>query len=210
MINKVAEQVKEAEVRGVMAAFVDAGLVKVASENAFDDLCGIVAQNIGMDYDLQKIANVTEAVLNGGMQKSASQQKTAHETARNAALGELLLMKTAGQIDDATFTREAQGLMKMASPKTDAILGGLRAVGGAVKRAPGAFMDALKAKGVRSGLEARRNIKSLPGENPALLRRANKEVAKGVGQTALAYGSGLAGLGGAGYLSKSLYDSYAG
>lgn len=108
---KLAEQVKEAEVRGCMAAFVDAGMVKVAGQAAFDELCSVVADNVGDNYDLAKVAAVTEAVLNGA---PARMTKVAAETARNAALGELLMMKVAGEIDDRTFVKTAQELAKMA------------------------------------------------------------------------------------------------
>lgn len=107
-MNKIAEEVKIAEVRGCMAAFVDAGLVKVANEEAFDTLCNAVSQNLDDNYNLEKVASVTESIL------SNSLEKTSAETARNAALGELLLMKTAGQIDDSTFFKTAEELMKKA------------------------------------------------------------------------------------------------
>lgn len=110
-MNKFASQVKEAEVRGAMAAFVDAGLVKVANQYDFDELCDVVADNVGYDYDLQKIAAVTEAALNGdGMNKYA-----AENLAFKATLGDLLLMKTAGQIDNRTFVREVNGMLKVAA-----------------------------------------------------------------------------------------------
>ncbi len=112
---KFAEEVKEAEVRGCIAAWIDAGHIKVASEEAFDDLCEVVSSNLGTNYDLNKVAAVTEAVLSGGMQKTAANA----ERARNAALGELLLMKTAGEIDDATFVKTARDLMKIADDFMD-------------------------------------------------------------------------------------------
>lgn len=65
MINKVAEMTRLAEVRGCMAAFHDAGLIKVASEEAFDGLCEQVADMIGYDYDLEKVAGAADRVLSG-------------------------------------------------------------------------------------------------------------------------------------------------
>lgn len=200
--TKIAEQAKNAEVRGVMAAFVDRGLVKVASQESFEELCDVVSANLDYDYDLQKVAAVTEAVLTGNapMRKTAAQQKIAHETARNAALGELLLMKTAGQIDDATFVREANALIKV---------GGLK--------------DILTAKQLRKGLAARReantNLKAIGGRRAKdtplgkeyMFDRADatEDVLKGLGKTVGAYGGALAGVGGAGLLGKRLYDKYA-
>lgn len=65
MINKVAEMTRLAEVRGCMAAFHDAGLIKCASEDAFDNFCEQVASQIGYDYDLQKIAAAADGILSG-------------------------------------------------------------------------------------------------------------------------------------------------
>lgn len=65
MIDKVAEMTRLAEVRGCVAAFHDAGLIKCASEDAFDDFCEQVASQIGYDYDLQKIAAAADGILSG-------------------------------------------------------------------------------------------------------------------------------------------------
>ncbi len=65
MINKVAEMTRLAEVRGCLAAFHDAGLIKVANDQAFDGLCEQVAGMIGYDYDLEKIAGATDRILSG-------------------------------------------------------------------------------------------------------------------------------------------------
>ncbi len=65
MLEKVAEMTRMAEVRGCLAAFHDAGLIKVASDQAFDGLCAQVADMIGYDYDLEKIAGATDKVLSG-------------------------------------------------------------------------------------------------------------------------------------------------
>lgn len=65
MLNKVAEMTRLAEVRGCMAAFHDAGLIKCASEDAFDNFCEQVASQIGYDYDLQKIAGAADRILSG-------------------------------------------------------------------------------------------------------------------------------------------------
>lgn len=116
-MNKLA-QVREQEVRGVLAALVDKGHVKVASRGDFDKLAYVVAENVGYEYDVNDIIGVTGAVLNGGMDKTAGMQKTAarmHESNCYAALGELLLMKTAGMVDDGTFVKEAEVLTDAAA-----------------------------------------------------------------------------------------------
>ncbi len=64
-MDKIAEMTRLAEVRGCMAAFHDAGLIKVASDEAFDGFCEQVAEMIGYDYDLQKIAAAADGILSG-------------------------------------------------------------------------------------------------------------------------------------------------
>lgn len=63
-MDKLAELVRDSEVRGAMAAFVDLGLDKVAGQEAFLSPCGAVCQGIGDEgYDLQKVASLTEELL---------------------------------------------------------------------------------------------------------------------------------------------------
>lgn len=81
MINKVAEMTRLAEVRGCMAAFHDAGLIKCASEDAFDHLCNVVAENIGFDYDLEKIAKVTDAAVSQDRDRQMRNAKLAKTAA---------------------------------------------------------------------------------------------------------------------------------
>lgn len=127
-MDKLAELMRAAEIRGVVSAFVDAGLVKVAGQEEFDSLVGSVCARLGDEkYDLKKVASITDALLaeQTGNQEAdesqpdaASRQKTAEEgmdknvaLMRNAALGELLQMKVAGKVDDAVFTKTAAELM---------------------------------------------------------------------------------------------------
>lgn len=148
-MDKLAELVRDSEVRGAMAAFVDLGLVKVAGQEAFDALVDAVCQGIGDEgYDLQKVASLTEELLaepqNDEQEKKASigttvgtqlmvnkysvdnakedmsgLPKTASEDtqetddiAKKAALGELLQMKVAGQIDEKSFVEAASSLLE--------------------------------------------------------------------------------------------------
>lgn len=216
--TKIAEQAKNAEVRGAMAAFVDHGLVKVASQESFDELCDVVSANLDFDYDLNKIAAVTEAVLNGQqpLQKTAAQQKLAHETARNAALGELLLMKTAGQIDDATFVKEAKWLMKEAAQDVDAYVAAMEAEG---RKVPGSMKRKMQMKELAEA-EGRNvtgkdfKVQTGGGSYVSASKAAKPSMGSkllgfaGRHKKALIGGAGLAGLAGAGVLGKQLYDKY--
>ena len=100
-MDKMAFAVRNAEVRGALAAFVDADLIKCASTSDFDALAERVASDIPeMDYTLDDIAAATQLALSG-----ENREKTAaeHSSDVKAALGELMLMKVAGEIDRATF-----------------------------------------------------------------------------------------------------------
>lgn len=118
-MEKIAELAKEAEVRGVLAAFVDQGLLKVASTDDFDQLAAKVASIVADDgYTIEDIAGATASLQGGGdTEKTAAEQE---DTARKAALGELLMMKMAGEIDDQTFTNEA-GLLVTAADNLPAL-----------------------------------------------------------------------------------------
>ena len=148
-MDKLAELVRDSEVRGAVAAFVDLGLVKVASQEAFDALVDAICQGIGdEDYDLQKVASLTEALLAepqnekqekkasigttvgtqlmvnkygvdnakegmSGLPKTASEDtQETDDIAKKAALGELLQMKVAGQIDEKSFVEAASSLLE--------------------------------------------------------------------------------------------------
>lgn len=104
-MDKLAELAKEAEVRGVLAAYVDSGLLKVASAQEFDTLSAAVAQTLNNDgYSVEDIAAATDRLLSGGQEKAAADIE---DTARKAALGELLLQQMDGSIDGPTFAKEA-------------------------------------------------------------------------------------------------------
>lgn len=228
-MDKIAEQVKEAEVRGCMAAFVDAGLVKVAGQDEFEALCGAVAANVGDNYDLEKIAAVTDAVISGKLQKTASA-----ETARNAALGELLMMKVAGKIDDATFVKTAQELSKMAwfgmggsgddflnkaapNKKSQGTAGGSAAFRSQGNVSPEEAAAFAKSHGQRmanaNGQAAARfdaEAAAIADANKAAQKSAVRaRLLKRLGMGGAAGLGGAALLGGGGYLAKSLYDKYA-
>lgn len=110
-MDKLAELVRDSEVRGAMAAFVDLGLVKVASQEAFDALVDAVCQGIGdEDYDLQKVASLTEEVLS--TPKAEEQEKT-------ALLGTVIGAARAGNLSD----EERAALIKHYGLSSNASLG---------------------------------------------------------------------------------------
>lgn len=116
-MEKLAK-IRDMEVRGALAALVDTGLVKCASREEFDKLASDVADRVGFEYSIDSIVDATSAVLEGGSEKTAAMTKSAADDYASqcyASLGELLLMKTAGQVDDQTFVAGADILMKEAA-----------------------------------------------------------------------------------------------
>ena len=120
MMDKLAQiaKVRESEVRGCLAAFADAGILKVASAQDFDALSSAVASNLGIDYDIDTIYKTAAFVIDGassGYEQPVQQEKTAAAKPSSLeAVGALFMQKVAGQIDDATFAREIVPLMKRA------------------------------------------------------------------------------------------------
>lgn len=110
-MDKFAELVRDSEIRGAMAAFVDLGMVKVASQEEFDGLVEAVCQGIGdEDYDLQKVASLTEEVLS--TPKAEEQEKT-------ALLGTVIGAARAGNLSD----EERAALIKHYGLSSNASLG---------------------------------------------------------------------------------------
>jgi len=113
-MNFTADQVKEQEIRGSIAAFCDAGLVKVANEEGFNMLCDAVFEKVADDYDLNSIATAVDEVINEASGAQEMQKKASDELALKAAVGELALMKLAGKLDDNAFVAEVGSVMKEA------------------------------------------------------------------------------------------------
>ena len=221
-MQKIAEQVKEAEVRGCVAAFIDAGLVKIAGQEEFDAVCSAVTEQLPDAYDMQKIAAVTDAILENS---SEAMTKTAAETARNAALGELLLMKTAGEIDEDTFVKTAGELMKMGgnfdnfmekatvsrgSKGTAGGSGAFRSSGNVTPEQAKAFEAAHKKYMANSNGQANKAFDEAFAKGQAA--NAAKQKAHVRGRTLARIGKGGLAAGdllGSGYLAKKLYDKYA-
>jgi hypothetical protein len=71
-MKKVAEQVKFAEVSGVVAAGADNGILKIASEQEFRAVVDVVRQNVGDDYTVKSILQVAgQALGDVGLKKEA-------------------------------------------------------------------------------------------------------------------------------------------
>ena len=108
-----ADIVRSLEVRGSLAAMGDLGLIKCASsEEEINDLTEKVASVIPeYGYTTEDILDAATYFTSGGYEKTASEQ---YESDIKEALGELLLMKVAGDIDTETFQQEADPLVKEA------------------------------------------------------------------------------------------------
>ncbi len=190
MLDKLAQisAVRDSEVRGCLAAFVDSGIMKVASEEDFDALSSAVAANIGLDYDIDTIYKTASYLLGEGQEKTAAEQ---HNAACMAALGELLMMKTAGQIDDATFTSEAHELMKVAKNEV-AVMDGWNK-----KKNEDKISFNKKERSAIRGKKVKDAINSLSSKIPASVKKYGPKAALG------------AGLVGAGALGTALYNKYS-
>lgn len=137
-----------------------------------------------------------------------------------------MLMKTAGQIDDVTFKREARELMKMAEGAAPSLVRRAweSAKGIAGKGLQGA-KDAFTARQLRAGLSDRKAVRDtyknidrktlkndpvVAEQYKELMEPARKNILAGAGKTLGAYGGAAAGLTGGAYLGKQLYDKYSG
>lgn len=116
-MDKFAELVRDSEVRGAMAAFVDLGMVKVASQEEFDGLVDAVCQGIGDgEYDLQKVASVTEELLSEPAHEDGTKPEGQEKT---ALLGALAGAIRAGNLTD----EERAALIEHYGLSPDASLG---------------------------------------------------------------------------------------
>ena len=95
MMDKVA-MLKEAEVAGVLSAFVDHGYMEKMASDEFSGLVEKVAESLNDSYTVEDIASVTEAVLGGSMDKTAEEQFI-DEIA--PSMGYLYMAKLAEEID---------------------------------------------------------------------------------------------------------------
>ena len=217
MLDKLAQlsAVRESEVRGCLAAFVDSGIMKVASEEEFDALSSAVADNIGLDYDIDTIYKTAAYFMDDNQEKTAEEFD---DTAYKAALGELLLMKTAGQIDDDTFASEYEALTKEAANAKvivdkalgragvkDRIAGALSGVGSKVKKVVTApYKNIGNAKKDFAAAKTLKDLGSAPAATRALQERGKKSLKKGLKQLGV-QGAAVGGTG----LAAGLYAKHS-
>ena len=108
--------IKMAEVQGVLAALVDAELVKVASEEYFNKLAEVVIENLTDDYDLNEVLEKTAAIIEAvnaedaePMEKEAEELDEVGQALRYHH--ELVLKKEAGEVSEDEFRKEAGRVM---------------------------------------------------------------------------------------------------
>lgn len=217
-MNKLAA--KQAEVRGALAALVDAGYVKVASENDFDVVADAVEQALPMlgNYDmtdvLSKTAEIMEEVYevygSGALDKRASDEdmeeleKIASEVSEQdilAAYGSLTLQKEAGDISEFEFAKEAGKLNTI----TDMMRGAGSKVTGGARSVGRQILKGLKGEGIRDSYKATRGrtakLKGLSGAAKKSVigarRHDRKDLLKALGRSGAVYGGGAAGVAGA-------------
>lgn len=230
-----ADIVRSLEVRGSLAAMGDLGLIKCASsEEEINDLTEKVASVIPeYGYTTEDILNAATYFTSGGYEKTASEQ---YESDIKEALGELLLMKVAGDIDTETFQQEADPLVKEAIS--------LKGVSRGLKRMGLALQDGFTARSFRNSMKrraaakrnaahnatqsefagansARRsslpsresmrneeftNAMNAPRQGTAKTKIVQTPKIKGLGRIATAYGLAGTGLAGLGYAGKKLTE----
>lgn len=93
--------VKQAEVSGVLSAFVDYGYMDKLAEDDFAELVEKVAEELGDDYTVQDVAYVTDTILNGEDLSKTAEEQIIDEMA--PGLGYLCMAKMASEIDDDEF-----------------------------------------------------------------------------------------------------------
>lgn len=124
-MDKLAEFARSAEVRGAVAAFIDTGMLKVASQEAFEDLVEKVAEGCGEDYDLPKVAAVTLAVVAQDQQKVAEEEVGKEQEATTE-------QKTKQEDPDpsaAESTPEVKTAMEKVALVGNALIGAFRGAG---------------------------------------------------------------------------------
>lgn len=165
-MDKLA-MVKLAEVNGVIAGLVDEDLVKVASEDEFNALCDLVAENLDDEYDMEDVLNKTAEVvelaeaLEAEMEKEAGEAEEVDVNDILAAYGHLTLLKEAEEVDDQSYEEEAGKLKKMLNyvgtkggKAWEATKGGGKAVGGHIARNWGKYTAGAGTAGAVATLAA--------------------------------------------------------
>lgn len=100
---------KQSQVTGVLSAFIDKGYMQKMAEEDFNYLVTKVAENLDDTYTVNDIANVTEAILNGGVEKTAEEQFV---DAVAPVIGAAYMAKMAGEISDEEMEEFADGYVR--------------------------------------------------------------------------------------------------
>jgi hypothetical protein len=225
-MDKIAEQVKKAEVNGFVAGLVDTGILKVANDEELAIVADVIAENLPEDYTMEDAmavaAEVVDALEGGegmtdeeaaalaaaeaegtgeGMVVEASDKDEVNVTAAMAALGELSMAKEAGDISEEDFKKEAAPIQQMIR-SVKRLPGNLAAKASAAK---GNYADALTGNKKRIAFLENRARKSSGKQLHNIgqqLRDARKATTRARVGTAAA-GAGTTAVGG-----KALYDKY--
>ena len=156
--------VKQAEVAGVLAGLVDADLIKIASEEDFEVITDVVAENLSNDYDLDEVLAKTAEVFEYLEEVDGEPlEKTAEEeyVEAMAALGEATMDKLAGELDDEEFEKIAASIADLASKAIHGDLSKIPgAIGSGLRGAKDYLVKGLKGSGIKKSLKARTGLKN--------------------------------------------------
>ena len=218
-MNKFAHLVKTAEVRGVMAYLVDSEMIKVATQEDFDNLVNTVSESVEGDYDLNTVLSKTAELIGG--ESTEDQEKTAADSVSDEevqrAFGVLAMAKEAGELSAEEFEKQAatlrglyegaKGLGRKAWNKevsAPPIVKGIKDTftGRGISRARAAKSEAAGHK-VSNNPFVRRLTGAVDPKDAAAARAlAARNLRKETAKTLGAYGAAGAGAGGAGYAGK--------
>ena len=113
-------QARESEIRGVLAAMVDGGLIEIDTPENFSKVAAEVNYRTPGDYDIDTIFGVVDGLLQeveSGQTKTAEVEDVAEAPEADnflSALGSLTLTKVAGQISEADFDKAVLAICKEA------------------------------------------------------------------------------------------------
>lgn len=200
--------VKYQEIGGALTAFNHAGLIKVAEED-LPLLCDAVFEKIGSNYNLHDIANAVDEVIHEVQNGEPMYKQAAYDDTLDyrVAIGDLTLMKIAGDINDYEYANGIDNLLKMAAGASSAAAAAKDP--GKVKKFFNGVKNVLSGKNYQ---ESRKRVatakKTLDGFTED--SRAYKDVAKKLSKAKsgsrkelakmlTGYGAIAGGVGGAGY-----------
>ena len=101
---------KEAEVAGVLSAFMDNGYMAKLASDDFEYVVEKVAENLGDSYTVEDVADVTGAVLNGAVMDKTAEEVFVDNVA--PVIGAAYMAKIAGEITDDEMEEFAMGYVE--------------------------------------------------------------------------------------------------